>query len=367
MGIETNGAPPLPEQNCVVAESQSPENSILVQSMTTGPSCSQVTPTSDATAAATAHPLGLLSTAASLSNLHGRLKQECTGHLFSSQKYSLVNGEDTSIATDSPPATDNAGGFIRTGGGPIASSPTSVQVVVAGDNNVKYLSTASESSATNCRKYAITSPPPSAPVFSAEHRAGSRATDLPSSTPAKHFRFSGDFTSFRNSSVLSAFASSMGNLSDAWDDEDRQRTHISTASPKSKSPSLCSANSILPDLPTRFSFESSSTTSSSSSHLSLLQKPTSLKKIYQRQHGGSFDRKDKLTSLSTFQTHCEDFESYISTQRYGSVEKLMSYGYAACHGRPIEESTKGPSTDVSSLSLSPINRKRDLLGPSISL
>lgn len=226
--------------------------------------------------------------------------------------------------------------------------------VVADNNNY-----ASESSATNTN---ASSPPPTPrpPPSSAPNPGvldGSSAQQ-PHAPPTKHFRFSGDFTLRNNASVLSAFASSMGNLSDAWGDEGAKAKFSNAASPKSPS----SSNSILTELPTRFSFESSSTTSSSSSHLSLLlQKPTTApRRIYQNNHGGSFDRRDLLTSLTTF--HCEDFESYIAN-RYGSVEKLMSY---ATQSRPHEEASKGAVTDLS-LSLSPINRRRDLLGPAISL
>lgn len=255
-----------------------------------------------------------------------------------------------------------------------------------------YLIAASdESSATN-RKYNA-SPPSSAPLLGTSSSSHLTASDrrrddgCPFSTStataaaaastlmaAKHFRFSGDFT-FRNTSVLSAFASSMGNLSDAYDNEDNNGAMVGGSSSKTRagqysnpSPNTpSSSNSILTELPTRFSFESSSTTSSSSSHLSLLllQKPVPPRRIYQRNHGGSFDRKELLTNLTSFQSQYEDFESYISTQinRYGSVEKLMSY---ATQARPHEDTSKSVATDLSSLSLSPANRRRDPLGPSIS-
>lgn len=240
------------------------------------------------------------------------------------------------------------------------------RISAPGDN---YLITASESSATN-RKYnaSLTPPPPSsAPLLSCGRNTSAADNhytlpEVSSSAGAKFFRFSGDFStlSCRNSSVLSAFASSMGNLSDAWDDVGKA-TELKGAKPSLSRFSPSSSNSVLAELPTRFSFESSSTTSSSSSHLSLLQKPTAPRKFYQRNHGGSFDRKDLQPSLSAFQSQCEDFESYISTQinRYGSVEKLMN--------RPHDDPNKSALTDLSSLSLSPINRRRDLLGPAISL
>lgn len=232
-----------------------------------------------------------------------------------------------------------------------------------------YLINASESSATN-KPYASST---STSLFS-----NKISSDLPlSSTTAKHFRFSGDFTAtFRgfaathiNTNVLAGAAfvsSSMVNLSEAWDEPttpDLVSTQALLLQPHS--PPSSSSNSILADLPTRFSFESSSTTSSShsSSHLSLPQKTnTGQRRVYQRYHHGSFDRKD-LTSLTNFQTHFENYGSFLSN-RYGSVEKLTLR-----HDDP--EPTKITETDVSSLSLSPINRKRDPLtsvrGPSISL
>lgn len=220
----------------------------------------------------------------------------------------------------------------------------------ASDSN--NLINASETSATN-KPY---SPSTSTSLFYNKYPGG-----LPlSSTTAKHFRFSGDFT------AGAAFvSSSMVNLSEAWDDPttpDLVSNQALLLQPHS--PPSSSSNSILADLPTRFSFESSSTTSSShsSSHLFLPQKTnTGQRRVYQRNHHGSFDRRD-LTSLTTFQSQCENYGSFLSN-RYGSVEKLSL--------RHDPEPTKIAETDVSSLSLSPINRKRDLLtsvrGPSISL
>lgn len=340
MGVETNGVPP--EKIDALTETRSPESPMAVaQSLSTEGSLVRsssglITVTATQSSEATTIPADTAKSS-SLSNLHARLAQDDLS--------CIAIKSDTSIR-------DEAREPARVTTPPLFST--------SGDN---YLI-----NATN-RRYATSPPPPASAGArlslstkgSAEQRDSSFADATTSSSVAKHFRFSGDFTTYRSSSVLSAFASSMGNLSDAWDDTsdsvvNKPRPSVSqycNASPKSP----CSAASVLPELPTRFSFESSSTTSSSSSHLSLLQKPTAPRN--QR----SFDRKD-LLPLTTFQSQCEDFESYISTQinRYGSVEKLMSYA-----GPEMESRSKGTAPDVSSLSLSPINRRRDDLGPSISL
>lgn len=201
-------------------------------------------------------------------------------------------------------------------------------------------------------------------INASENATNTQFASTPTTVPAssaRHFRFSGDFTSnFRNGystshSLTAAFvSSSMVNLSDAWD-EPTTPDLVNKLLPPSHSPPS-SSNSILAELPTRFSFESSSTTSSShsSSHHSLPQKLSiGPRRLYQRNHPSSFTQ------------HCEGFGVFTpkATTHYGSVEKLSLH--------QGQEPNKIPEVDVSSLSLSPINRKRELLanlmGPSISL
>ena len=316
MGVETNGAPP--SQNPCVAESPDNFQAVVMSSsammIPTEGAVGTGTNTTAGDAGTTASPTVLASLDDHGSSLLpvGPHQEEDVLPIALKTELSNIRGESRDVFLDR------------------ITSQFSTETPTTSATNRKYNTSSSP-------------PPPSAP-------------------PTKHFRFSGDFTLFRNTSVLSAFASSMGNLSNALNGGEEARTYsseliatsrahiaqFSNASPKSPE-----SSSILTELPTRFSFESSSTTSSSSSH----------RKIYQRNHGGSFDRKDELSNLST---QCGDFESFISTQinRYGSVEKLM--GYAGHPGRPREESSKGAATDLSSLSLSPINRRREVC-PSISL
>lgn len=334
MGVETNGVPP--EKIVALTETQSPDNPMaaVAQSLSGSlvGSISGLLSNTATEAPPPADPEGSAKSL-SLSNLPARLTQD-------SLLFVLANKTETSNRDE-------------------AHDPARI-------TTLPLFCTSSATNSTT-RKYESSTPPPPASAgarlsikTSADYR------DNASSSAAKHFRFSGDFTSVRNHNVLSAFASSMGNLSDAWEDCCGSTASESVAS-KPRISQYChsspcsSANSILTELPTRFSFESSSTTSSSSSHLSLLQRPPP---PVQRNTRGSFDRKD-LLPLTAFQSQCEDFESYISTQinRYGSVEKLMGY---ASHG-PAKESSKSVATDVSSLSLSPINRRRNDLEPTISL
>lgn len=332
------------------------------------------------------------SSSLSLSNLHSRLAAENTLSFFSSTvaattepssppldqsslyvKRSYSNDDDD----DDEEKNENGSGDHE-GGAEYAASVTNKGF----SSFVTTASLYSESgSATNSSKLYDT-PKSAGPISLSSSYADDMATTVSSSGTGtgKHFRFSGDFSEFRNyhtgmrsmqnTQLLTPFtSSSMGNLSNArdiCDDEVTSHNLLGRISVKAMPPPqlttpTSSNNSVLADLPTRFSFESSSTTSSShsSSHLS-----SARRKFYQRNGNGSFERKD-LQSSVYFQSQCTDYILPSTNVRYGgSAEKILTLE----RQRPDEELAKETATDISSLSLSPINRRRDLTvrGSSIS-